>query len=85
MNQLGQYLFAKGLLQEAEPLMRRALAIDEASYGAERPDVAIRLNNLAQLLQDTNRLWEAVPRAALPSRYSCYSRCIPGTSIRIWT
>ena len=48
-------------LAEAEPLVRRALAIDEASYGAEHPNVAIRLNNLAQLLQATNRLAEAEP------------------------
>ncbi|MEY4354897.1 MAG: hypothetical protein RLZZ609_3138, partial [Cyanobacteriota bacterium] len=48
-------------LAEAEPLMRRALAIDEASYGNDHPDVAIDLNNLAQLLQATNRLAEAEP------------------------
>ena len=41
--------------------MRRALSIDEASFGAEHPTAAIRLNNLAQLLQDTNRLDEAEP------------------------
>ena len=41
--------------------MRRALAIDEASYGAEHPRVAIDLNNLAQLLQATHRLAEAEP------------------------
>ncbi len=46
---------------EAEPLMRRALAIDEASLGPEHPSVAIRLNNLAQLLKATNRLAEAEP------------------------
>ena len=40
--------------------MRRALAIDEASYGPD-PDVAIDLNNLAQLLKATNRLAEAEP------------------------
>ena len=28
--------------------MRRALAIDEQSYGPDHPDVAIRLNNLAR-------------------------------------
>jgi hypothetical protein len=39
--------------------MRRALAIDEQSYGADHPSVAIRLNNLAQLLKATNRLSEA--------------------------
>jgi hypothetical protein len=41
--------------------MRRALAIDEASFGADHPRVAIDLNNLAQLLQDTKRLAEAEP------------------------
>jgi tetratricopeptide (TPR) repeat protein len=41
--------------------MRRALAIDERSFGPDHPNVAIRLNNLAQLLQATNRLAEAEP------------------------
>ncbi len=36
--------------------MKRALAIDEKSYGPDHPDVARDLNNLAQLLQATNRL-----------------------------
>src|SRR4029077_20579792 len=36
-------------------------AIDEKSYGPEHPNVALRLNNLAQLLQDTNRLEEVEP------------------------
>jgi hypothetical protein len=44
---------------EAEPLIRRALAIDEASYGPDHPDVARDLNNLAELLHDTDR--EAEP------------------------
>jgi hypothetical protein len=35
--------------------MRRALDIDEKSYGPAHPNVAIRLNNLAQLLQATCR------------------------------
>ena len=41
--------------------MRRALAIDEKRAGPDHPDVAIELNNLAQLLQATNRLGEAEP------------------------
>ena len=41
--------------------MRRALSIDETSLGPDHPNVAIRLNNLAQLLKDTNRLAEAEP------------------------
>ena len=35
-------------LGEAEPLFRRALAIDEASYGPDHPEVATSLNNLAR-------------------------------------
>ena len=58
---LAQLLKDTNRLQEAEPLMRRALAIDEASFGADHPDVARDLNNLAQLLQATNRLKEAEP------------------------
>ena len=41
--------------------MRRALNIDEKSFGPDHPDVAIDLNNLAQLLKATNRLAEAEP------------------------
>ncbi len=41
--------------------MRRALKIDEQSFGPNHPDVATDLNNLALLLQDTNRLAEAEP------------------------
>jgi tetratricopeptide (TPR) repeat protein len=61
MNDLGLLLMVKALYAEAEPLMRRVLAIDEAAYGPEHPNVARDLNNLAQLLQDTNRLAEAKP------------------------
>ena len=41
--------------------MRQALAIDEANFGPDHPNVAIRLNNLAQLLNATNRLSDAEP------------------------
>lgn len=60
-NNLGQYLYARALYAEAEPLMRRALEIDEASLGSGHPRVAIDLNNLALLLKATNRLSEAEP------------------------
>jgi len=42
-------------------LMRRGLAIEESSKGPNHPHVAIQLNNLAGLLQATNRLSEAEP------------------------
>jgi tetratricopeptide (TPR) repeat protein len=61
MNDLGLYWQARGQFRAAEPLYRRALAIGEANYGPDHPTVAIRLNNLADLLRATNRLGEAEP------------------------
>ena len=61
LNNAATLYITKSLLGEAEPLMRRALAIDEAAYGPEHPTVATGLNNLAQLLKATNRLDEAEP------------------------
>ncbi len=60
-NLLALLLQAKARYAEAEPLFRRALAIDEASAGPDHPDVAIDLNNLGLLLHATNRLGEAEP------------------------
>jgi len=61
MSKRGLSMYYKGLYREAEPLLRRALAIDEQSFGADHPNVATALNNLAQLLQATSRLTEAEP------------------------
>jgi hypothetical protein len=61
MNSVALYIGAQARWKEAEPLMRRALTIDENSYGPDHPNVAMNLNNLAALLQDTNRLSEAEP------------------------
>ena len=63
--------------------MRRALAIDEQSYGADHPNVAIRLNNLALLLQATNRLAEAEPlmRRALAIDEQSYGADHPNVAI----
>jgi tetratricopeptide (TPR) repeat protein len=58
-SHLGSFLDAKALYAEAEPLLRRALALDEEILGPNDPSVANHLNNLANLLQDTNRLTEA--------------------------
>ncbi|MCA8902442.1 MAG: tetratricopeptide repeat protein, partial [Hyphomonas sp.] len=59
LNNLALLLEDTNRLQEAEPLMRRALAIGEKGYGPDHPSVAIRLSNLAVILQNTNRQHEA--------------------------
>ena len=65
--------------------MRRALAIDEQSFGPEHPTVAIRLNNLAMLLQDTDRMAEAEPlmRRALAIDEQSFGPEHPTVAIRL--
>ena len=61
MSQLGLLFYTKARYSEAEPLYRRALAIDEKRSGPDHPNVATDLNNLALLLKETNRHAEAEP------------------------
>ncbi len=58
---MADLLLATNRLADAEPLMRRALTIDEKSFGPDHPSVGRDLNNLAQLLQETSRLADAEP------------------------
>ncbi|MGJ8641471.1 MAG: tetratricopeptide repeat protein [Opitutaceae bacterium] len=85
LNDYAQLLQATNRLSEAEPLMRRALAIDESSYGDSHPNVAIQLNNLASLLQATNRLSEAEPlmRRALAIFESSLGYSHPNVAIQL--
>ena len=58
---LGIVFYRLAQFDNVEPLFRRALKIDEALFGPGHTAVAIDLNNLASLLQDTNRHTEAEP------------------------
>jgi len=79
MNNVAQMLSAKAQHHVAEPLMRRALAILEASYGKNHPAVATSLNNLAQLFKASNRLIEAeqLMRGALTIDEACHHKDHP--------
>jgi tetratricopeptide (TPR) repeat protein len=83
-NLLSLMLLAKADNAEAEPLMRRTLAIDEKTYGPDHPNVARDLNNLAQLLKATNHLAEAEPliRRALAIDEKRYDPNHPAVGIR---
>ncbi len=85
MAQLSTLLQTKGLYEEAEPLIRRALALNEASQGTEHSEVSVCLNNLAQLLQDTDRLAEAEPlmRRSLQIDEDFYGSQHPQVAIRL--
>lgn len=82
-NQLALFLLHAALHAQAEPLWRLSLQIDEQSFGRDHPDVARDLNNLAQLLQATNRLSEAEPlmRRALTIFATSLGTEHPNTSV----
>ncbi|MDH3719171.1 MAG: tetratricopeptide repeat protein, partial [Planctomycetota bacterium] len=82
---LSNLLMDTNRLAEAEPLIRRALAIDERSYGAEHPNVATHFSILAVLLQTTNRLAEAEPliRRALAIDEQSYGAEHPKVATRL--
>ena len=48
---------------QAEPLMRRVIGLFEKHFGENHPNVAIALNNLARLLEDTGHPADAEPLA----------------------
>ena len=84
-NDLAQVLQRTTRLGEAEPLMRRALEINETALGKQHSTVATCLNNLATLLLETNRLGEAEPlmRRALEIDETTFGKQHPAVAIRL--
>ena len=84
-NNLAAMLKDTNRLEEAEVLMRRSLAINEAAFGEQHPTVATDRNNLAMLLQETNRIGEAEPlmRRALETDVAAYGERHPVVAIRL--
>jgi len=79
MSCLAVYYNARARFNEAEPLMRRALEVDEQCLGKYHPNIAIHLNNLGLLLKVTNRLAEAerLCRRALEIDEKCFGNDHP--------
>ena len=61
LNNLAQLFYAQGRFGEAEPLLRRDLAILEKALGPDHPQVAKSINDLANLYLSQNRYDEAEP------------------------
>ena len=84
-NNLALLLMDTNRNKEAEPLLRQALALNEAAFGNQHSTVAICLNNLATLLHDTNRIEEAEPllRRALAFDEAAFGNQHPTVAIRM--
>jgi tetratricopeptide (TPR) repeat protein len=61
LDRAGTYLQARARLEDALPLFRRALAINEATYSSDHPEIATTLNNLALALSDLGHPDQAQP------------------------
>ena len=59
INNLGLIYISLHRHSEAEPLLKRALAIRERALGPDHPDVAASLDNLAELYAHQTRHAEA--------------------------
>ena len=70
---------------EAEPLLQRALQIREKLFGAEHPDVAMSLNDLAGLYQAQGRYAQAEPllQRALQIREKLFSAEHPDVAMSL--
>jgi tetratricopeptide (TPR) repeat protein len=85
LDRAATYLQVHARLAEARPLAERALAITEAAYGPDHPDVAIRLNNLALIWRDLGEPGTARPLAdrALAITEAAYGPDHPDVATRL--
>ena len=61
LNKSAVNFYKVGQYAEAEPILKRVLAIREESLGPDHPDTATSLNNLAMLYEKQARHKEALP------------------------
>ena len=80
---LGNSLYGVALWRESEEIQRRHLELSVRHYGEDHPQSASAMNNLAGLLQATNRLAEAEPlmRRALEIDQASHGKNHPGVAI----
>jgi len=74
LNNLAGLYYAQGHYAQAEPLFKRALAIDEKAFGPDHPRVAMSLKNLAVLYRAMGRDDEAEPLEQRAARIQAIQR-----------
>jgi tetratricopeptide (TPR) repeat protein len=72
---LGRFYIGQGFYQLAEPWLGRCTEVAKSRFGAEHPDVAASLNNLALLYQSQGRYSGAEP--LLLQALDIYQRSLP--------
>lgn len=84
-SEVGLFLRNSSLFLEAEVALRRALEIDEENLGSDHPLIAIRLTNLASVLESTSRLDQAeeLHRRALSIDEKCLGPNHGSVAIRL--
>jgi len=86
LNNLALLLQATNRYADAEPLLRRALAINEKSYGPENPSVAAVLTGLAILIEERFGRYEeseGLKRRALAIDEKSFGPDHPNVAIRL--
>ena len=85
LNQSGLYLLRHAQLGPAQTAFERALAIDEAAYGPDHPEVAIDVNNLGGVLRERGDLAGAAAafERALAIDEAAYGPDHPEVAIRV--
>lgn len=75
---------SQGNFEEAGPLYKRSLDIDERVYGPDHPEVATDLHNLALLVQDQVRVIRRFLETCVVSTRNVYLECSSEQSGRSW-
>ena len=81
LNNLATLLQLRGRFEEAEPLLLRALEIDEKTVGKEHVNIATRLNNLAVLHVARREFCEA--EGLFRQSLEIIERCFPKDHPRV--
>src|SRR5262249_35011858 len=85
LSMLGLYYKTRAEFEKAETYLSSTVELAEKTLPPGHREIATRLNNLAQLLQDTNRLAEAGPlmRRALEIDEASFGPGHPNVGIRL--
>jgi hypothetical protein len=78
LRMMGWYLVERVRYRESEPLLRRALSINEQYQGGEHLSTATSLNNLAYLYERQGKYGEAEPVRSVRAKPWQHGGCVAG-------